>query len=208
VASLLDPPNARPVADLGAGKGNFTAHLASVGYRAVAFDIDALDYSRAGHSRAPFVVADLQRGLPVRSSSLAGVVCIETLEHLEGPLPTIREMARVVATGGFIILTTPNVLSLGSRLELLVRRHHEDFDDYCYEGNGHISPVSLTQIQRMASRLGLSVEEETYNVGRLPLPRLHQIPLHALRWRRSALGETLIVKLRKTREAANDYMRG
>lgn len=211
VASLLDPPTSLPVADIGAGYGNFTARLVSLGYEALAVDIDPEDYKRAGLSPAPFVQANLDEELPLDPESIAGLVCIEAVEHLEAPLRSLRLMTQAVAPGGFLILTTPNVSSLGSRLELLVRGHHEDFDDYCYKDNGHISPVSITQMRRMAGRLGLDLEVETYNVGRLPVPKLHQRPLRGSRWRRRSLGETLIVRMRKTgspRVAGRDYLLG
>lgn len=208
VSGLLDPPTDLPVLDIGAGVGNFTAHLVSRGYPAVALDIDPDDYYKAGHSRAPFITADLDEELPVRPASAAGAVAIEVLEHLESPLRTLRHMAEAVVPGGFIIITTPNVMSWGSRLELLVRGHHEHFGSYEYVTNGHLSPVALVQLQRMAQRLRLDDEIVTYNIGRLPLPRLHQYCLTRPRFRIQALGECLIVRFRKLGPPLTEYERG
>jgi SAM-dependent methyltransferase len=208
VSRLLDPPGSRPVLDIGAGRGNFTAHLLSNGYTAVAVDIDIDDYSNAGYSSAPFMVVDLDDRIPVAPDSAAGAIAIEVLEHLEAPLRAMRLIAAGVSLGGFLIFTTPNVMSWGSRLELLVRGHHEYFGALEYETNGHISPVSLTQLLRMGKRLGLTPEAVTYNVGRLPIPRLHQITLKRPRFRNGALGESLIVKFRKTALPLDQYVRG
>lgn len=208
VATLLDPPTSLPVLDIGAGIGNFTAHLQACGYKAVAVDIDPHDYRQAAHSTAPFIEADLDEELPVANESAAGVVAMEVLEHLEAPLRALRHMARAVVPGGFLIVTTPNVMSWGSRLELLVRGHHEHFGVYEFETNGHISPVSLVQLERMAGRLNLRAEHVTYNVGRLPLPKLHQIPLTRPRFRTQGLGESVIVKFRKAGPPLASYMRG
>jgi 2-polyprenyl-3-methyl-5-hydroxy-6-metoxy-1,4-benzoquinol methylase len=208
VATLLDPPSHLPVLDVGAGTGNFTAYLASRGYEAIALDIDPIDYRNAGYCHAPFIEVNLDEELPVPPESASGCVAIEVLEHLEGPLQTFRRMAGAVTSGGFVIVTTPNILSWTSRLELLVRGHHELFGEYEYETNGHISPVALTELIRMGERLALRPEVVTYNVGRLPVPRLHRYPLTAEALRVQALGECLIVKFRKIGRVLTDYERG
>jgi SAM-dependent methyltransferase len=207
-AQYLDPPSELPVLDIGAGSGNFTAYLVSHGYKAVALDIDPLDYKQAAWSDAPFVATNLDEPLPIERESAAGAVAIEVLEHLEAPLFALRQMAEAVTVGGFVVITTPNIMSWGSRLELLIRGHHEFFGPYEYATNGHISPLSLVQLTRMAERLALNAEAITYNVGRLPIPRLHQRALTGPRWRRQAFGESLIVKFRKTGPILTKYVRG
>jgi SAM-dependent methyltransferase len=208
VAELLDPPGDLPVLDLGAGRGNFTAYLLATGYRAIAIDIDENDYKHAGYSDAPFVAANVDESLPLDRESSSGCVAIEVLEHLEAPLRALRQMADATVVGGFIILSTPNVMSWGSRLELLIRGHHELFGDHEYETNGHISPLSLVQLTRMGERLALIPEVVTYNIGRMPLPRLHQRPLTRRWFRVQGLGESLILKFRKTGAPLDHYERG
>jgi len=208
VARLLDPPSDLPVLDVGAGVGNFTAHLVARGYAAIAFDIDQHDYQRAGHSAAPFFAVDLDDELPVAPESAAGAVAIEVLEHVEAPMRLLRHMAKAIVPGGFVIVTTPNLMSWGSRLELLVRGHHEHFGDKEYEANGHISPTPLVQLRRMARRLNLKTEVVTYNIGRLPLPKLHRHPLTRPRFRIQGLGECVIVRFRKLGPPLDGYERG
>jgi len=205
-ANLLDEADGSPVVDIGAGKGNFTHVLELHGYRAIAIDIDPDDYS---YARAPFVQANLGDGLPLSSASCGGIVAIEIIEHLEEPLLLIREIARCLRPDGFAIITTPNVLSIASKLELVLRGRHEDFDDYSYRVNGHICPVSLQQIVRMCERTGLTLEAETYNVGRLPLPKIRrQLNLTSTRFRTRRFGQSLIVKLRKTGSPVSTFSRG
>lgn len=199
MTSLLDPPGSGLVLDVGAGPGNFTALLAHREYRVLAIDIDETDYAAAGHSPASFKAADLDEGLPDLGEQVEGAVAIEVLEHLENPMRLVRSVASQLRQGGWFIITTPNVASLSAVLEQTLRGHLFQFDDCAYYDNGHISPVGLTQVRRLAERCGLKVEVVTYNVGRIPLPRLRRsLALRGLWARNALLGEALIVKLRKT----------
>ncbi len=209
VASLLDPPGENIVVDLGAGPGNFTAHLEQSGYNVIAVDIDEDDYREARHSSAPFLIGNLDESLPELPGPLGGVVAIEIIEHLESPLGFIRAIADALVDGGWLILTTPNVLSISSRLEFLVRGNDFQFSDVDYRTNGHISPVSVKQLERIGERVGLMMEAITYNVGRIPFPHLRQRVLLKSDWARSQLlGESLIVKLRKRQDSAKPFTRG
>lgn len=103
----------------------------------------------------------------------------------------------------------PNVLSLASKLSLVVRNVPIYFDDHEYETNGHISPVSLIDLERIATRSGLHVEQVCYSVGKLPIPKLrHWVPLQHPRFRTRAFGESLIVKMRRLGPPSADIHRG
>lgn len=97
-----------PVADVGTGPGRVGGHLASRGTRVVAFDRSE---ARCRHARAdrrlPAAVGDLAR-LPVAPASLAGVICLHALIHLD---PTeraaaYREIARVTRPGGHALVAS------------------------------------------------------------------------------------------------------
>jgi 2-polyprenyl-3-methyl-5-hydroxy-6-metoxy-1,4-benzoquinol methylase len=72
---------------------------------------------------------DIQN-IDVDDSSFDVVVSCETIEHVERPRHAIRELARVLAPGGTLFLTTPNYLSaLGAYrayLGLRGRRYTEE----------------------------------------------------------------------------------
>lgn len=206
VVQMLDGAGVAPVVDLGAGLGAFSQTLRRRGHDAVAVGI-AIEQFQA--TDVPYVAADLDAGLPFRSASLGGIVAIELLEHLEAPLRLLREAARCLRLKGWLILTTPNVLSLASKLSYFARDRHTYFGDDEFLNNGHISPVSLVDVARIASRCGLEIEDVTYNVGKLPVPRLrHRFPLRSDMFRNQLLGESLIVKLRKTGEPLAEIVRG
>jgi SAM-dependent methyltransferase len=204
VAELIDPPSG-PVIDVGPGQGAFATRLVDAGYDVAAIGIHPQQYI----GTAPLVHGDLDRGLPFRSASLHGIVAIEVIEHLENPLWFVREACRCLIQDGWLIVTTPNVRSVAARLSVLLRGHPTYFGEAEYRLNGHINPVSVEQVERIAERCGLAVEIVTYNVGKMPIPWIrHRFPLRQGPFRTGLWGECVIVRLRKTAAVPQTINRG
>ncbi len=63
---------------------------------------------------------DLGKSLPYHDYYFDIVTCLQVIEHLTNPEHLVKEMYRILKPGGILILSTPNLASLGSRLRLLV----------------------------------------------------------------------------------------
>ncbi len=94
-------------------------------------------------------VADLNhQPLPFAAQSFDLVTCTEVIEHLEHYRETLREMHRVLKPGGRVVLTTPNILNLKSRVRFFVYGFHNLFgplharESALHSTGGHINPVS------------------------------------------------------------------
>ncbi len=105
------------ILDFPAGDGNQSRELAAMGYRPVSADLFAPARSPGGFD---YVLADANRIFPFQSESFDYVLSREGIEHLEYQAQFIRECARVLKPGGKLVLTTPNVLHLHSRLSYLL----------------------------------------------------------------------------------------
>jgi 2-polyprenyl-3-methyl-5-hydroxy-6-metoxy-1,4-benzoquinol methylase len=57
--------------------------------------------------------------LPYPGASFDLVACVEVFEHIEDQFALAREFFRVLKPGGRVLLTTPNVLNINSRLRFL-----------------------------------------------------------------------------------------
>lgn len=94
-------------------------------------------------------VADLNhQPLPFADQSFDLVTCTEVIEHLEHYRETLREIHRVLKPGGRVVLTTPNILNLKSRIRFFVYGFYNLFgplharESALHSTGGHINPVS------------------------------------------------------------------
>lgn len=93
------------VAEIGAGTGNFLSLFDRIAARQIAIDLtpDMLARAISRHPHLEAVVADGAR-LPLRSRSVDLVTSAQTLHHIHAPISVIREMRRVLAPGGRVLI--------------------------------------------------------------------------------------------------------
>lgn len=184
------PPEAR-VLDLGAGSGLFLSKLHNAGYQNIyGADIDDYRSYADGSSGMVKEFAALDAGndsFPWADGFFDAVTAWEVFEHLENPYRSIREVARIIKTGGYLFVSMPNVLSLTHRIFFakngeLVRWSEE---------NNHIA-VFTPALFKKAFRNFEPVENGYYK-GQFQYRFLAHIPMPANKW----FGESAWWVLRK-----------
>jgi SAM-dependent methyltransferase len=101
------------VADLGAGHGGDCCALITAGARPIAVDYRNHGYGPTRQSLGVIgisfdvVLADATSTLPFVSQSLQGVLALNLIEHIPDRAAFLRDLWRVLAPGGFALLTTP-----------------------------------------------------------------------------------------------------
>ena len=127
VSELQCDRNAR-ILDLGCGTGSLLSRLKSEsGYKMlVGVDIAPVEQPCLG---IDFLEADLDSlALPFEDASVDLVLMVEVVEHILNLSTLLKEVTRVLAPGGLIVLTTPNLHSIEARLRYLLTGRLRQFD--------------------------------------------------------------------------------
>ena len=134
--------------DIGSGHGDLIKLLRS---KELVTHSAACDYTSTlmALPDVAVTVANLNtEGLPFADASFDLVTCTEVIEHLEHYRETLREMYRVLKPTGQLVVTTPNILNLKSRIRFLVFGFYNLFgplhtlESNLHSTGGHINPVS------------------------------------------------------------------
>ena len=220
VLELL-PKSAGVVLDVGCGTGDFIPSELARASGVIALEISA-EMSRICRERYGSDVRERRllicRGdieaLPLPNASVGGVVCVAVIEYLLGAETALKEIARVLAPGGFAIITVPNrvspfimidnatkvVLRAGSRVYRAIRGRPRDDGSYMH---GYFSPWDLN---RRIRAVGLTVERRAYSTfgsfmysNSIPFSVAMSESLDALRHRSlGVLGSNYIVLARRS----------
>jgi 2-polyprenyl-3-methyl-5-hydroxy-6-metoxy-1,4-benzoquinol methylase len=140
--------------DIGCGRGDLLRRIRDEWSPAALHGVDPIDWL-ADDLRADvqlhLVAAEDADDLPRADR----VLLVEAIEHLEAPWSSLRKAARLLAPGGRIVVSTPNLATLRNRLELALRGGLTSFrSDY----EPHISPALPHVTARLLAEEGLSVE--------------------------------------------------
>jgi SAM-dependent methyltransferase len=145
--------------DIGSGDGSLITLIRSR-YPVQARACDYLD-TLMKLEDVPVDLADLNsQPLPYQDGTFDLITCTEVIEHLEHYRFTLREIFRVLKPGGILVLSTPNILNLKSRMRFLGCGFWNLFgplhvrESRMYGTGGHINPVSYFFVAHALSDAG------------------------------------------------------
>ena len=104
------------VLDVGCGAGEFLGMMQEAGWKVLGFDSDPAAARAARESfGVPVIVGDFSTAdLP--AESFDAVIASHVIEHVYDPVSFLSACRRVVKPGGRVVVVTPNLDSLGSRM--------------------------------------------------------------------------------------------
>lgn len=151
----------RRILDMPSGNGELADALRALGHAVVTADIVP--------SRPEDLRVDMARPLPFQDEEFDLTLCVEGIEHVLETHALVRELTRITRRGGHILVSTPNVMGLYSRLQYLFTGFHFLFDftmgvpDHPGEGQdrGHVTPVSYLQLRYLFGLEGARAVEIT-----------------------------------------------
>jgi 2-polyprenyl-3-methyl-5-hydroxy-6-metoxy-1,4-benzoquinol methylase len=140
--------------DIGCGRGDLLRRIRDEWEPAALCGVDPIDWLdedlRADVSFHT-LAAEHADQLPIADR----VLLVEVIEHLEAPWSALRKAARLVAPGGRIVVSTPNLATLRNRLELGLRGNLTSFRP-AYQP--HMSPALPHVTTRIMAEEDLVVE--------------------------------------------------
>jgi SAM-dependent methyltransferase len=105
IAELGLPANAR-LLDAGCGSGRFMVELAQLG-NVTGVELSDTSVALARERQLGEIVAGSVLEMPFADDSFDLAVSLDVIEHLEDDLGALRELRRVVAPGGALLVTVP-----------------------------------------------------------------------------------------------------
>ena len=158
------------LADIGCGTGVLCGRLGPRFARCLG--VDAVRYDGLDPA-IEFVAHDLdQPRIPLPDGCADVVVAVETIEHLENPWAFVRELARLCTPGGWVVVTTPNQLSVLSQLTLVLKHSFNAFQAVSYPA--HRTALLEIDLRRVMAEAGLREAEVRYTErGRIPFTAFH-----------------------------------
>src|SRR5580704_11815718 len=169
VARILDRFPRGKLLDVPAGEGALSARLSTAGFQVRACDLYPEIFRVPG--------MEVRRGnlsgvLPYDNGEFQYITCLEGLEHIENPHQAIREFARLLAPGGQLVISVPNILNIEERMKWLLNGYTSHFKPISEEhlrmrhkqwGEKeevvlHINPIAYTELRYILEKYGFQLK--------------------------------------------------
>lgn len=126
-------------------------------------DLTALDLARPPEELSEkgigFLHHNLETDKELPRESFDFIIFGEVLEHLASwPTRTLKKLYDSLKTGGRLLLTTPNLLSIGNRMKMLVGKNPLEQVREDLSNPGHFREYSMDELKIYLSRCGFTVE--------------------------------------------------
>jgi SAM-dependent methyltransferase len=167
VARILDPFPRGELLDVPAGEGALSARLSKAGFHVRACDL----YPEIFRLQEIEVRrGDLSGVLPYLDGEFQYITCLEGLEHIENPHQAIREFARLLAPGGQLVISVPNILNIEERVKWLLNGY-----------TSHFKPISEDHLRMRHEQWG-EKEEVVLHINPIAYTELRYKPNFWLYW--------------------------
>lgn len=147
------------ILDVGAGHGAFTKKLHDIGYDISACDLfpEIFKFEKIECKKV-----DITKAFPYADDTFDLIIAIEVTEHIIDHEVFFNELSRILKPNGQIYISTPNILSLKSRVRFLFNGFYYSFgqlDLKNYNGLQHVASLTLDQYNYIAIKNGFHKAE-------------------------------------------------
>lgn len=127
------------ILDMGAGHGAFSQSLYKLGYQVEACDINPEEFE---FDKIKCRKVDITNPFPYADNSFDLIIAIEVSEHIPDHEVFFRESSRILKPGGKLYITTPNLLSLKSRIRFLFSGFFLSFKALDYQNQNGLQHIT------------------------------------------------------------------
>lgn len=154
------------VLDLGCGDGEYAKALSDLSFDVTAADLDITRFRYQGAIK--FQKCDITQPLPFAHQTFDHILFLEVVEHLKNPYAVLAEIHRILKNKGTLLLSTPNILNIQSRVRYLAEGAYEFFREAPLDQvknpkekifNLHIAPYRFHELEYLLFASGFSVTE-------------------------------------------------
>jgi SAM-dependent methyltransferase len=147
------------VLDLGCSRGRVGELLRKQGHEVTGVEIKGNEDAEARLDR--FIVADLEDGIPESvGTGYDAVIAGDVLEHVRDPAALLREIRRVTAPGGSLLISVPNFAHWYPRTRVTLGMF--DYDSRGILDQGHVRFFTRRSFRRILQETGWSVGRSEY----------------------------------------------
>lgn len=143
-------PLTQKILDLGAGHGAFSQKLYNLGYNVKACDLFPEEFQ---FDKIVCDKVDVTTTFPYPDNSFDIIIAIEVSEHITDHEFFFRESSRILKPNGKLFISTPNIVSMKSRIKFLFTGFFYSFERLelgNYNGLQHVASLTLDQYNYIA----------------------------------------------------------
>lgn len=167
VKNICIGENPKNILDVGCGNGAYFKLFENANYTGVDINDEILKFAK--NNGLNVLKCDIEEGLPFKDKMFDGVLTMDVIEHTYDTVFHLKEINRVLKEDGFVILITPNISSLSSRIAVLKGKRPLEVDAIRLglEGQDHISAFGIEDIYKIFDLTGFNIEKISgINAGR------------------------------------------
>jgi methionine biosynthesis protein MetW len=150
----------KKVLDLGCGDGRFTSEISKRNNDVFGLELNSYGLKKCREKKLQVRRADLNEGLPFEDKVFDVVVASDVLDQIYDTSFLFAECARVLKSGGQLLVTAYNLNSLHNRWRVLMGKSAENWGAFPEDRGGQrIRALNAQVLSELCSRSGFDVAE-------------------------------------------------
>jgi 2-polyprenyl-3-methyl-5-hydroxy-6-metoxy-1,4-benzoquinol methylase len=160
---IIERLNRGVLLDIGCSTGEWGQYWIKNGWDVFGIDINKEQLTKSEEKGIKTSYCDLNTDkIPYKDNSFDLIFAGEVIEHLIDTDGILKELYRCAKPGGFVLLTTPNLVSFENRLRSVLGIYPK-WVDYRLQGSGHVRAYTPAILKHQLRSSGFKITKVTGN---------------------------------------------